>query len=1008
MTLEALTPFTRPSSLPSRYELGELLAQGGQGAVYQGTDTLSGAPVAIKLLAADDPSSIARVSREVAALRLLDIPGVVQLLDSGGDAGAAWIVMARVEGRPFPAGRRGWDALAPVVVKLLETLARVHELGLLHRDIKPANVLVDDAGQPTLLDFGLVRGALAGPTITRSGAVMGTPLYMAPEQVRGERADRRSDLYALGAMIREALTGQVPFHSANVALLFEARQRSDPPSIAASCPDLPPGVGAALDAMVARRPEARPTSARVALAQLRGETTSDQLPLLGSTDARDAMVEAAVQQRSAAVAGPRGSGRTRLLAEVVAALKARGVPVRRIAVSDEPLGSLSRWLGEPTPLDADPLPTMRRLLREALAPGEVLVADDWEGIDGWSRAVLHAAGAVVLATTLPAGAPPPRRSLPPVGAEAKLPVVGTLAPLTAANLVVLFGGPERLLHLPGDGAALLHRRTGGLPARVVTELQRWVDAGLAARRDQQFLVTRAALDRISGGFAGPAIADLAEDALPVELDELLAWVQLGGPACTLGRLASARKVPAWRLDLELRQLEVLGAVARADGIIEPTRPASALLSWGSDSRMAAHEALANALPPGTAGRTYHLVAIGDTRAAVDDACALAARLLGDAQLSEARAALEEAGRLALSAGVPAGPLWKQLAALALQDGTRPALAAAVDLLTRSDTDPALGEIMAAALALVSGERTEAVRRVEAVLPGEDTDVERLRWEVRLNVARGGPLDALRPEVEAACRWATEAGTDAALAARADWRSSWLYQSNSIEEAADEAESGASLPQPLGGKMRLMLRSLSCLLLVGQPDRALAVAEELGRLAKARRLPRMEAYAEWGRRAVANQTRQATGVDEQLVEAAAELGAPELAGIIWVNEAVIAWWLGERARGAALAADAERAFTGVGAQASAVWARAVRLACAPDPAEALACAEAVVATGRPDFILESLGLLRLTGGLTGDWADVVRKAAAASRPTSYPEARRAALSPAEVLRAFDMFGLALPT
>jgi len=287
-------------------------------------------------------------------------------------------------------------------------------------------------------------------------------------------------------------------------------------------------------------------------------------------------------------------------------------------------------------------------------------------------------------------------------------------------------------------------------------------------------------------------------------------------------------------------------------------------------------------------------------------------------------------------------------------------------------------------------------------------VERLRWEVRLQVARGGRLDALAVEVESACRWAGDVGTESALAARADWRSSWLYQSNEVEAAADEAEAGARLPQPLGGRMRLMLRALSCLLLVAQPERALAVASELGALARARRLPKMEAYAEWGRRAVDNQARRATAVDERLVAAAGELGAPELAAVIWVNEAVIAWWLGERARGASLAGDAERAFTGVGATASAVWARAVRLACAPDPAEALACAEAVVATGRPDFILESLGLLRLTGGLTGDWADVVRKAAAASRPTSYPEARRAALSPAEVLRAFELFGLALST
>lgn len=989
----------RPLSLPPRYTLDALLAQGGQGAVYEGVDALTGDTVAVKLSFFMDATATARMNREVAALRLLDIPGVVRLLDSGADEDGAWIVMERVPGRPFPAGRSTWEALEPVVLALLETLARVHDAGLLHRDIKPGNVLVDDVGRPVLLDFGLARGALAGPTITRAGAVMGTPRYMSPEQIRGERADRRSDLYALGAMIWEALVGEVPLESDHVALMFEARLRSDAPTVLTALPSLPLDVVRLVDSLVARRPEARPISARAAMALLHGGARAPVLPRIGGDEPVTALLAAAREGASANVAGPRGTGRTRVLQEVAAALALEGVEVRWVGAADAPLGSLRRLLGELEADDPDPLATMGGRLA-AVAAGGVFLVDDWETVDAWSRSLLVRASATVLSSSLPPGLPAVRRSLPPmIASEPPLRVVAMLRAFTQAEIAEIIAGPERLLHLPSDGAALLVRRTGGIAARVANEVARWTAAGLASLVDGRLRVGRTALDRISGGFAGPAVSDGIDDELPVDLDELLAWVHLGGPGCTIPRLAAARGEPAWRLDLAVRQLESLGAVARTNGIIEPTRPATALLTWQSDVRMAVHGTFASTLPPGTPGRMYHLVALGDARGAVDDACALADHLAAEARLSEAMAALQEAGRLALSTGVWADSLWCRLATLAIQDGTRPALAAAAELLARSECDPVLGVLVTAALRLVSGERRSAMEALATLTDQPDAGLERLRWEVRLQAARAEGGMAYASLIEGASRWALATGTDEARASRADWVSGWLFQAGDIRQAAKEAEAGALIPQPLDRRMRLMLRAMTCLLLLAEVQRVESLAAELRTLAHERRLPKMEAYGEWVSRLVANQLRTARGLDEDLIAAVGEIGAPEISGQIWVTEAVIAWWSGSHPRGAELARRAELAFLEAGARVTAVWARAVRVACAPDPLAAARIAAEAVATERQDIVLEVLGLLKLTGGLTGEWSEHVARALAEIRPVGYNSSRRGALSADEVRAAF---------
>jgi serine/threonine protein kinase len=169
----------RSSVLADRYELGELLGRGGFGAVYAATDRLSGQRVAVKLMREMRGPNLGRVRREIAALRFLRLPGVVQLLDDGLDDGRLYLVMQHVEGGPFPGRgpRTHWEDVEETVRALLETLGLVHDSGIVHRDLKPANVLVDERGRPTLLDFGLAKGERVGPDLTAAGALVGTPAY---------------------------------------------------------------------------------------------------------------------------------------------------------------------------------------------------------------------------------------------------------------------------------------------------------------------------------------------------------------------------------------------------------------------------------------------------------------------------------------------------------------------------------------------------------------------------------------------------------------------------------------------------------------------------------------------------------------------------------------------------------------------------------------------------------------------------------------------------------------
>lgn len=256
------------SELAGRYILESPLGEGGFGSVWLARIKGTEERIALKLVHALSPRALAGARREVAALRWAQLPGVVRMLDDGSEGADYFIAMERIEGAPFPGqpGAQPWSAVEAPARQLLEILARMHLAGLIHRDLKPANVLVDPLGRPTIIDLGIASGqALRAQTV---GAY--TPAYAAPEQILGQDCDARADLYAVGAMLYQALTGSLP-HGRNLL----SRVQDPPPAVRELAPDVPEPVAAVIAALLSPRRDDRPGSALAVLRDLGG-----RLPLL--------------------------------------------------------------------------------------------------------------------------------------------------------------------------------------------------------------------------------------------------------------------------------------------------------------------------------------------------------------------------------------------------------------------------------------------------------------------------------------------------------------------------------------------------------------------------------------------------------------------------------------------------------------------------------------------------------------------------------------------------------
>lgn len=251
-----------------RYRLGEELASGGHGQIFRGEDLYPDSPertdVVIKLEPVGSHEALERVRRELTALRLLRLPNVVRVLDDGLlPDGQHFIAMQFVDGEPFPL-KGPWQQLRPLFLTLLDTLRTIHEAGVVHRDIKPSNILVR-AGRPVLLDFGLARQE---PVLDR---VEGTPRYMAPEQLLGTAADHRVDLYAVGCMLFECLSGHAP-HGHDIRRIILERPRVPAPALRTLVPDVDPKLADLVDRLLSIDPSDRPSDAEQVYRSLGGDS----------------------------------------------------------------------------------------------------------------------------------------------------------------------------------------------------------------------------------------------------------------------------------------------------------------------------------------------------------------------------------------------------------------------------------------------------------------------------------------------------------------------------------------------------------------------------------------------------------------------------------------------------------------------------------------------------------------------------------------------------------------
>lgn len=250
--------------LADRFRIEELIGVGGMGVVYRATDQSLDVPVALKLLRpelASRPEAFERFRQELLLARQVSSPHVVRIHDIGQHEGRWLISMDYVDGEPLDKrmdreGRLAPDEALRITRQIAEGLAAAHARGVVHRDLKPANVLIDGDGNAYVNDFGVAR-SLVSSGLTQSGTVVGTPDYLSPEQARGEAVDPRSDLYALGLILYEMLSGELPFAGGTVAEVLGQRMVRTPLPVTRKRPELPAWIARLLNKLLRPQPAHR-------------------------------------------------------------------------------------------------------------------------------------------------------------------------------------------------------------------------------------------------------------------------------------------------------------------------------------------------------------------------------------------------------------------------------------------------------------------------------------------------------------------------------------------------------------------------------------------------------------------------------------------------------------------------------------------------------------------------------------------------------------------------------
>jgi len=275
--IHAHADFAPGSVLGERYRIEAILGIGGMGVVYRATDLALGVPVALKLLRAElahRADAFERFRQELLLARQVSSPRVVRIHDLAQHDGHWLISMDLIDGPSLDhvLDRGGLDGQAGLPLEqalritrqVAEGLVAAHARDVVHRDLKPANILLDGDGNAAIADFGVAR-SLATSGQTRTGSMVGTPDYISPEQARGEPADARSDLYALGLMLYEMLAGKPPFAGGTMAETLAQRMLQSPPPVTRARPDTPPWVARLVDRLLRSQPAHRLQTAQAVI-----------------------------------------------------------------------------------------------------------------------------------------------------------------------------------------------------------------------------------------------------------------------------------------------------------------------------------------------------------------------------------------------------------------------------------------------------------------------------------------------------------------------------------------------------------------------------------------------------------------------------------------------------------------------------------------------------------------------------------------------------------------------
>jgi len=261
-----------------RYEIKELLGQGAMAEVFRAYDRHIHREVAIKLLRKDrsvDTYFRQRLVREARAVAQLPHPNIVTVFDAGESENRPYIVMELLEGRFLDEWLKinrtcAWQDVLIIATQLASALNQAHDKGIIHRDIKPANIIwQEDKQTAKLADFGIAHIETANTAFTQAGQLIGTPQYMAPEQIQGKQADARSDLFSLGVVLYHLLTGNRPFNGESLASLAYQITHAQPPPIDTTAVKAPKYLVRIINKLLTKSPKQRYQSAADLLADIK-------------------------------------------------------------------------------------------------------------------------------------------------------------------------------------------------------------------------------------------------------------------------------------------------------------------------------------------------------------------------------------------------------------------------------------------------------------------------------------------------------------------------------------------------------------------------------------------------------------------------------------------------------------------------------------------------------------------------------------------------------------------